>query len=106
TRSGIDPEAAIALESNSERLSAHLTRLPLNVELHQLTRRDADAVLLAPNSPGAILWELILDILTAGGTAKRVATSKLVARKRPLLLPVRDNKVVGRLGGGTRWWES
>lgn len=58
---------------------------------------------LGPNSPGTELYDLLRQRISF----PRVATHKLLARKRPLLLPIRDTVVEQALGLGDpkdEWW--
>jgi hypothetical protein len=64
------------------------------------------AQLLGPESPGMVLWQVVFEALTGTGAQKKVSTAKLLARKRPSLIPVFDRQNERRLGGGTKWWES
>lgn len=72
------------LGAQSQTLSALLAVIPADLDLH-----DADAVShIAEEAPAAQLW----DAVRAAGVG-RVTTSKLLARKRPRLLPVIDSVV-------------
>jgi hypothetical protein len=48
------------------------------------------------------LWKAI-DALPGVGPTR---TSKLLARKRPLLVPITDRIVVSAIGGGDNWWRT
>jgi Family of unknown function (DUF6308) len=84
------------------RLEQLLRQLPTDVDLW-----DADDDLLAV---AAEAWELIRTLDEDGhGSADRwVTASKLLARKRPRLVPLYDEKVrrVVALADGTDWWLS
>jgi hypothetical protein len=57
---------------------------------------------LQPGSAADELWYLLDDIWGLGETK----VSKLMARKRPGLIPIYDDRVVHRLGSPPHWWES
>jgi len=84
------------------RLEQLLRQLPTDVDLW-----DADDDLLAV---AAEAWEMIRTLDEDGhGSADRwVTASKLLARKRPRLVPLYDEKVrrVVALADGTDWWLS
>ena len=107
TSSGISPASALRVEQRQSTINALLTRLPVHAKLHELTQDEADALLLAHDSPAWTLWEELLEALKADNTAdKRVAVSKLLARKRPNLIPMGDNNVLKALGRRNHndWW--
>ena len=82
----VDVPGAAALRilgSNAEALNGLLARIPTNREL-----QDASDDEVGPGSPADELW----DSVRRAGVGK-VTTSKLLARKRPLLLPVIDSVV-------------
>jgi hypothetical protein len=99
----------------STRLTRQLLHEPVAGRLEQLLRRlptdvdlwDADDDLLAV---AAEAWEMIRTLDEDGhGPADRwVTASKLLARKRPRLVPLYDEKVrrVVALADGTDWWLS
>ena len=84
------------------RLEQLLSQLPTDVDLW-----DADDDLLAVRGQA---WETIRTLDEDGhGSADRwVTASKLLARKRPRLVPLYDEKVrrVVALADGTDWWLS
>ena len=99
----------------SARLSRQLLTDPVAGRLEQLLRRlptdvdlwDADDEMLAVARQA---WEEIRTLDEDGhGTADRwVTASKLLARKRPRLVPLYDEKIrrVAALADGTDWWLS
>ena len=109
TKNGISPASAIHIEERQPAINALLTQLPVHAKLHELTGDEAVALLLHKDSPAWRLWDLVLDALHGQGTDKWVAAYKLLARKRPHLLPIRDNDTWTALGRpSTRrsiWWE-
>ena len=107
TGSGISPASALRIEQRQPTINALLTRLPVHAKLHELAEDEANALLLAHDSPAWTLWEELLEALKADDPdKKRVAVSKLLARKRPNLLPIRDNSVLELLGSPEDWWSS
>ena len=98
---GITPKEVCALMNRSDEIGALLRRIPSGPSLEQLSGRDFDRY-LAPGSPADDLYELILGIIPR----RRVATNKLIARKRPALLPVHDTVVRGALGKTDNFWKS
>lgn len=98
----IRPSAIVALRAKAGQIAALLTQLPLDRDLHTLTQGEFDAW-LAPGSPGDALYALIRQDISF----PRVATHKLLARKRPSLLPIRDTVVeraLGLTGPDDGWW--
>ncbi len=80
-----------------ERLAAELARIPIAVELG-----DMDAVpLIAAGGPADIAWRMLRDTDGIGW----VIAGKLLARKRPKLVPVYDSVVACALRTGTGFWE-
>lgn len=85
------------LDARAVDYSALLAEIPTNVDLW-----DADDDLIGPGSAADRLWR---EIEALDGMAW-VTTGKLLARKRPRLLPVYDNvvkKVLGRVDGQEFW---
>lgn len=52
-----------------------------------------------------MLYERVKEIIGQGKNRK-VATSKLMARKRPSLIPVRDKRLSKVLTSANDWWET
>lgn len=84
-----------------------LHRLLVDVP-HPLALHDAEKADVTPGAPASQLWHKVLESGTGMGPT---ITSKLVARKRPQLLPVYDTRLGYRLGieRGTNdwlwWWQ-
>jgi hypothetical protein len=93
----IPAEASIEiLESSHEELSELLTQIPASTPIWKASDTD-----LAEGSPA---WRLF-DRLDAIGGMGWVSANKLLARKRPHLLPVYDNVVKTALQPhGTHFW--
>ncbi|HSB85866.1 MAG TPA: DUF6308 family protein [Ilumatobacteraceae bacterium] len=104
SRSGFTPQHAFSLEAAADQITSILTKIPTDVELHELTADRYHRVLdfdpSTRSSYGAQLWTLLDGILPR----RNVAKSKLFARKRPALIPIHDSVVAGALGNPTQWW--
>ncbi len=95
------------LERAREELNGLLTQLPADVDLHDLSDSGFTRYLGDTSSPGYLLWDAI-----RGNTAKQpvgmgpTLTSKLLARKRPRLIPVWDSKIESARGltGSRNHW--
>lgn len=109
TSSGISPEGARRLEERAAEVTSLLLLIPEHLQLHELSFDAAEKLLLVPDSPGWRLWDVVIEALAESGRGrppsnKRVATSKLLARKRPHLFPIRDSRTVDKLGRPANWW--
>lgn len=104
-RASLHPSAILALRDRSDRIEELLRQLPTDRALHTLNRDEADGWLSHTGSAHG-LYRLLHD--EAG--IPRVAAHKLLARKRPLLIPVRDTKVEAALGLTSAdngcWWQA
>ena len=90
--------ASIALLGpDADRVSALLSGIPDDVDLV-----DADDALISEASPAVQLWGLLRGYKGMG----RTKTSKLMARKRPRLVPIFDSVVERELGlnGSSGHW--
>lgn len=105
-RSAISPEAAISLERHRTELSGLLARIDSSLELHELDEDAFEGLLVGSEAPGRRLFDRLHEILRAGGDRRVVATHKLIARKRPRLLPIQDSVALSALKpyGNKRWW--
>lgn len=63
--------------------------------------RTVDADALSPASPLTKLYEALKTL----PDVSYVRASKLLATKRPALVPIRDSVVEAFLGAGTAWWQ-
>jgi hypothetical protein len=123
TKSGISPQAILKIEENSKKISSLLTELqgsdnsisPMDISLDQISKYDAEKLLTSADSIAHQLNQIVLPLLSdnMSPNKKWVAASKLISRKRPSLIPIRDQKVVRRLTKGkiqspenylTEWW--
>lgn len=76
------------LDRRASEFSELLSMIPVDVDLWNATDKE-----VGPDSAAAILWGLLMDCDDMGF----VITSKLLARKRPRLLPVYDSVVQAAL---------
>jgi hypothetical protein len=101
SRSGISTDAALRIEADSGRIATILSRIPTDRELWTLSGPEYERW-VGPGSPSDLLWTYFRSECGLGP----VATFKLLARKRPELLPIRDSATAAALGSTNRWWES
>jgi hypothetical protein len=90
--------ADLLLGSLGTELGALLEKIPFDVDL----RSPAALELIEANSPANKAWQL----LRAQDGMGRTKTSKLLAKKRPALLPVIDEVVACALAEPTNFWLS
>jgi Family of unknown function (DUF6308) len=93
------------LHYQAGKLNGLLAKIPDNIDLHDA----AAASHIAKGKPAWKLWEAICDIEPRPERNRigPVAAGKLLARKRPRLLPVYDSrikKVLGRPHTDNKWW--
>ena len=94
------------LDYRGREISGLLSQIPLDVTLAD----DGAERLIAEGGPAWELWQLLHDIKPRPQDRNRlgkVATGKLLARKRPRLIPVYDSyveTVLGRTRTHGTWW--
>ncbi|MFF9149458.1 DUF6308 family protein [Streptomyces sp. NPDC014861] len=95
----VPASAALALLEGrvAEELSVLLAQIPADLDM-----ADADPALLEPGSPADRAWRLIRGQKGLGW----VTAGKLLARKRPRLLPVYDQVVRCAVGHPESFWSS
>lgn len=103
------PQHAVAIEARAADVSRLLELLPHDRDLPDLDEGEARRLLSweAPQPSAAReLYELLRRGLGVATTPGRVAVYKLLARKRPRLLPIRDGVVESALGHTSKdpWW--
>ncbi len=98
SRAGITPSHAVALERESQSIRELLEQVPAELKIEDLID-SAYASVLGPGSEAWQLWDTLRGI-----GIPRVARHKLLARKRPALLPVRDSVVERQLNLGDDSW--
>ncbi|MFD4006445.1 DUF6308 family protein [Brachybacterium paraconglomeratum] len=95
-------EAIVKFFSDAElmkELERLLEQLPANVDLGDLNKPAFNRLLGSKGSPGFMLWDLIRGHRVRGMNGKEYVgmgetlTSKLLARKRPRLIPIWDRRV-------------
>lgn len=104
SRSGLRPSQMLRIERDGVQLRSLLDELPTVIALHELPEHDVDIVL--GEASGGAAWRLFRYVRDEIGIP-RIAAYKLLARKRPHLLPVRDTVVERALGYRPRdrhWW--
>jgi hypothetical protein len=101
SRSGISTSDALAIEDFTDEITALLEQIPSKKDLHTLTS-DECAHLIDDGSYGDRLWNLLRYEVGM----HRVATFKLLARKRPRLFPIADSRTERALGAQENWWRS
>lgn len=98
--SSLRPSSILKLDSLADQIADRLGQIPTDRELHTLTQGEFDQW-LGPKSPGDELYW----ILRKEAAVPRVAAYKLLARKRLLLMPIRDTVVERALGQAQgEWW--
>jgi hypothetical protein len=111
TRSGITPRTILSLievqkhtdeiENQLKRLTLNHADSPITDSLENLSQNELESLITGASSPAQDLLKHLFPIFRQTQTSesnKWVAVSKLLSRKRPGLLPIRDNKVASRLG--------
>lgn len=94
------------LDYRGREISGLLAQIPIRVTLAD----DKAGDLIAEGGPAGELWQLLHDIRPRPQDKKRlgpVAAGKLLARKRPHLIPVYDShvkKVLRRPANDQSWW--
>ncbi|MCU1573947.1 MAG: hypothetical protein JWO93_2029 [Micrococcaceae bacterium] len=107
----ISADAAIGLlDTFAGEISALLEQVPADVELESVAEDDLDAV-LGPESAAHRLWDLLRGHGSFPWDLGPTATSKILARKRPALIPIYDpivDQAVALGGSQTQWdqWHS
>jgi len=101
-RGGIEPSSALAMEAHAPEIGSLLAEIPNAAILPDLTDERFTEFL----GPESAAWQLF-DLLRSDRIGlPSVATHKLMARKRPLLIPVKDGQVPITLFGTApkNWW--
>ncbi|GAA0931655.1 hypothetical protein GCM10009554_15710 [Kribbella koreensis] len=97
--------SARLLGEDSAEISELLTEIPADVDLWDVARSD-----LSPRSAAYRLFTKFRAMAWNGGEhgTSGVTASKLLARKRPRLIPIYDHQVnqLVDLGKGANWWIS
>lgn len=103
----VPAEAAIGLlETYADQVSDLLAQLPADVDLADLPAADFERLLNDADSPGSRLWHLVRARDTGRWGVGETRASKIIARKRPRLVPIYDSvirKVTGIPHSGGQW---
>ena len=98
--SALRPSSIRMLKSHHSEIADKLTDIPADRELHSLSSSEFDRWLGPRSSGDSLYWLLRKDV-----SIPRVAVYKLLARKRPLLMPIRDTVVEKALKQtASAWW--
>lgn len=97
----VPAQAAIGITGPlADRITELLIRLPVDRDLYDLDQSEFDAILNETSSPGTQLWNLLRQEKDRWGVGRTTA-SKIMARKRPRLVPVYDSVIDGALNLGS-----
>lgn len=101
---GIEPTSALAIEARATEIAELLSQIPSGIHLSAFDQPEFEYH-LGSESPATRLWDLLRNP-TVG--MARVATHKLMARKRPALIPISDRLVEKQLFGSRpeNWWSA
>lgn len=102
--SGFDPLKLLRLAENHAKIADLLQQLPTDTDLHELSGEQYQSLIGADQAPAAQLWTLLRDEDKIAFPP--VTTFKLLARKRPRLLPLRDGLLQRALGAPPDWWRA
>ena len=101
-------EALIITRDKSSEIETLLAKIPPDA----LIDKDESAGLLSPAGPAWALWELLRDIKDRTKDARfgAVAAGKILARKRPGLIPIEDSRIAAAFRRPSpdrdeRWWD-
>ncbi|WP_181150538.1 DUF6308 family protein [Arthrobacter sp. MYb216] len=98
------------LGTYAEQLGEQLAQIPVGLRFEELTEGEFQKF-LADGSPADKLWEILRQPGNRWGIGQTTA-SKILARKRPHLIPIFDSVIAKRVkipGSGTqwtRWWDA
>ncbi|MEH0109000.1 DUF6308 family protein [Tersicoccus sp. MR15.9] len=106
----ISGDAALALiETRKDEVAVLLRALPVDLQFERLTKGKFKSLMCAQGNPAQALW----DLLRSGGDSWGIGptrASKIMARKRPHLIPIFDSvmeEAAGLKGDRhqwTTWW--
>lgn len=102
-------EALIIMQDKRQKITTLLAAIPAS----SLIGDDASAGLLVREGPAWKLWDLLYDVKDRTKDARfgAVAAGKLLARKRPGLIPIEDSRIAAVFkrkppDRDERWWEA
>lgn len=98
----------------ADQITELLSRLPVDADLHQLNCAEFTSLLDDKHSPGHQLWDLLRQNSQKGNrwNVGPTTASKIMARKRPKLIPIYDSIIKQQVGsehpGGywKQWYEA
>jgi hypothetical protein len=101
-------EALIIMQDRRKGIEALLADIPADAHIEE----EASAGLLARDGPAWMLWELLREIKDRTKEARfgAVAAGKLLARKRPNLIPIEDSRIAAVFNRRSpdrdeHWWD-
>lgn len=95
----------LAIPDTQSRIKELLKQIPTDVALSSLSRQDA-ASLLTGLGPAALLWEELRSTKDNRWGIGATTASKIMARKRPHLIPIWDEvigQVIGKRSSKDQW---
>ncbi|WP_315914256.1 DUF6308 family protein [Arthrobacter sp. lap29] len=99
------PAAIGILETHREEISTLLEQIPANLELANVSTEEFAAILGA-DSAAVKLWKILRQSNAQRWGVGQTIASKIMARKRPLLIPIYDSVVAPLMGlknSDTQW---
>ena len=100
-KAGMSPSRLLRMEDQSERIGDLLQWIPMNHDLCMVSEREFEQ-LFGVHGHVRSLFHLLANELELGN----VAAHKILARKRPRLIPIRDSRAESVLGKPNGWWQS
>ena len=107
--SAVHPHAAIAmLQDQRDRISHHLSHIPVTVRLADLSTSEAFEDHLGPGSHASTLRDLLTNEGDRLHGISPLLASTILSRKRPHLIPIIDQNVLDLVDHGDDWstWHS
>lgn len=100
----VPPEASVALLGNMRRdVEILLEKIPHDKHLADLTTPEFESH-LGPESPAQQLWDLLTGKHSYSWGIGATTASKIMARKRPRLIPITDTLVANLVGRTGNYW--
>lgn len=97
---GMTPSRLLRMEEQSERIGDLLQWIPMDHDLCMVSEREYEQ-LFGAHGHVRRLFHLLANEMELGN----VAAHKILARKRPRLIPIRDSRAESVLGRPTGWWQ-
>lgn len=100
----VPPEASVALLGNMSRnVDTLLEKIPHDKDLADLSSSEFE-LHLGPTSPAQQLWDLLTGKHSYSWGIGATTASKIMARKRPRLIPITDTLVAELVGRTGNYW--